>query len=158
MGQEKTAAPAVHETRGLVLLALLVVVGCGGPAAPPAGVDADTRSFTGSYELRAVDGVALSTAVRIGFMGATMHIESGTLTFGPAREVVLKAIGPLGSSPDAISVGYGSVYVRVGADSLQTAAAAGLEGRVWGDSAEVRTASWTTLGAHVWRYVRAPAL
>lgn len=42
----------------------------------------------------------------------------------------------------------GGIYVRVGPDSLRTAT--GLEGRVWGDTAAIRTTSWTLVGAHVY--------
>lgn len=157
MPQEKILVPALREASALGLLALLMALGCGGdPAAPSLDDDPDDRSFAGNYELHAVDGVPLPTAVRVMFAGETMQVESGVLEFGPEREIVVKATGqlPLTSVGDAVSLGAGGVYVRLGADSLTSTA--GLEGRVWGDSAEIRTTSWTVVGAHVWQYVRAP--
>lgn len=135
-------------------LALLLAFGCGGdPAAPSPGGEPVGSSFAGSFELRAVDAVALPASVRVGFMGI-MQVGAGALEFEPGNEVRLEATGPLGSTGGPVTLSTGGVYVRVGSDSLRTGT--GLEGRVWGDTAEIRTMSWTVVGAHVWRYVRAP--
>ena len=153
MRPQKAAAPALRAVVDWPLLGLLVMLGCGGePAATSPDDGADTRSFAGTYELRAVDGVGLPTAVRVEFMDATMQVGSGALTFGSGRWVRMSATGPLGSGSNAVSLGASGEYVRVGADSLRTAT--GVEGRVWGDSAEIRSGAWTVLGVHVWRYVR----
>lgn len=150
--QQKGAAPAVRDLPWS-LLGLLVTLGCGGdPAAPAPDDGADNRTFAGTYDLRAVDGVALPTAVHVEFMDATMQVGSGALTFGSGRQVSVSATGPLGSASEAVSLGASGEYVRIGADSLKTTT--GVEGRVWGDSAEIRTGPWTVLGVHVWRYVR----
>lgn len=155
--QETIVVSAVRGAPALRMLAVLMGLACGGgPAAPSLDDDPDDRSFVGNYELRAVDGVPLPTAVRVMFAGDTMQVESGVLTFGPEREIAVKATGQLSltSVADTVSLGTGGVYVRFGADSLMTTT--GLEGRVWGDSAEIRTASWTVVGGHVWRYAREP--
>lgn len=155
MRDERTAAPPRTKLSSLRLLGLLVLLGCeGGPTDLPPGEEAESRSFTGTYELHAVDQLSLPTPVRVGFMGATMHVGSGALVFAAGHEVELHATGPLGSAPDPVSLGTGGTYLRVGADSLRTTT--GLEGRVWGDSAEIRTALTTVVGAHLWRYVRVP--
>jgi hypothetical protein len=151
-------APALStgERRTLLQLALLLAVGCGGdPADPSPGGEPVGSSFAGSFELRAVDALALPAPVRVGFMGATMQVGAGALEFKPGNEVGLAVTGPLGSTGGPVTLSTGGVYVRVGPDSLRTAT--GLEGRVWGDTAEIRTTSWTVVGAHLWRYVRAAA-
>lgn len=112
-----------------------------------------TPSFSGQFELRTVDGVAMPTPVQVTFgAGATMDVQSGRLLFGGGNQVSVGATGPLAVGGTAVTLNAGGIYSKVGPDSVRSDA--GVVGRVWGDSAEVRTSSLTTLGEHVWLFVR----
>ena len=111
------------------------------------------RTFDGTYALMAIDGLALPQTIVTGLTGASMHVEQGRLVFD-GSSLLLQITGPLNGGGNAVTLGTGGTYTVVGADSLQSGG--GVSGRVWADSANIGTLSFTLAGAHRLRFVRAP--
>jgi hypothetical protein len=110
------------------------------------------KTFTGSYAMITVDGLDLPTTIVTGFTGRNMDLQQGQLVFD-GSSLVLNITGPLGGSGNAVTLGTGATYTVGGADSLRSTS--GVSGRVWADSADVQTLSFTLAGAHRFRFVRA---
>lgn len=108
-------------------------------------------TFTGTYAMITVDGLDLPTTIVTGFTRRKMDLQQGQLVFD-GSSVVLYITGPLDGAGNPVTLGSGATYTVAAADSLRSF---GVSGRVWADSADVQTLSFTLAGAHRFRFVRA---
>jgi hypothetical protein len=138
----------VHVTRVAAALMGLAALAC----APERSIQpADPATFTGRYDPTAIDGVLLPTTAATGFANSTMSVQQGTLSF-EGSVYTINITGTIQPNANPITLGTGGAYTVEGADGLRSAY--GAEGRVWPDSAEVRTSSGTLVGAHRFRFLR----
>jgi hypothetical protein len=110
------------------------------------------KTFTGTYAMITVDGLDLPTTIVTGFGGRNMTLQQGRLVFD-GSSLALNITGPIDGGANSITLGTGATYTVAGADSLR--GALGVSGRVWADSADLQTSSFTLAGAHRFRFVRA---
>lgn len=114
-----------------------------------------TPRFSGRFGLIQIDGDPLPVIYIDAFVGDTVQLESGELSFD-AVALAFSASGPGSSANSTVHYTTAAPYVVVG-DSFHTVAtftpAAGFHGRVWGDTAELLTPP-QNFGEHRWRFVR----
>jgi hypothetical protein len=131
----------------LLSVALFSVEGCEDQSPVPA-------AFSGEYGLTSVDGQALPATVVTGFFGgATMNVQHGRLAF-EGNTFILEIVGPVNGTGSPVTLATGGTYTAGGANVLQSSY--GVNGRVWVDSADVTTQGQALVGAHRYRFTRAP--